>query len=118
MRFLLTTANNFESPSVNGRLTEHQIHGTEDERQFEAAFLGVDLVARDEVAETYGRQRDEAEVRTIQHVPVFPFRKQDSAAPDIPDERVPKEAHVSQSATVFPREIFSNFREEFNRGTC
>lgn len=56
------------------KLTEHQIHGTEDERQIEA-FPRVDLVARDDIAETYGRQRDEAEVGTIQHVPVFPFRK-------------------------------------------
>lgn len=65
-------------------LTEHQVYRTDDERQFE--FFRVDFVARNEVAETYGRQRDEAEVRTIQHIPLLPFRKHNCAAQNIPIE--------------------------------
>jgi len=81
------------------KLTKHQVHGTEDERHFEA-LPGVDLVARDDIAKTYSRQRDEAKVRTIQHVPVFPFRKQDRAAPDIPVQKAKRSAR--QSGTIFP----------------
>lgn len=54
------------------KLTKHQVHGTDDERQIET-LPEVDLVTGDNVAETYGRQRDEAEVRTVQHVPILPY---------------------------------------------
>lgn len=111
--FFSSTVNNVEWK----KLTEHQVHGTEDERQFET-LPGVDLVARDDIAETYSWQRDEAEVRTIQLVPVFPFRKQNRAAPDIPVEKAEEKRTSSQSSAIFPGDLsrFSRI-SEFNRGT-
>ena len=74
-----------KSGEIGRALTEHQVHGAEDEGQIEA--LGsVDFVTGHDVAETYGRQGDEAEIRAVQHVPVLPFGKQDGSAPNIPED--------------------------------
>jgi hypothetical protein len=69
----------------------------------------VDLVARHDIAEAYGRQRDEAEVRTVQQIPILPFGEQNRAAPDVPVGSK-SEGKPRQSRIVLPA-LFSISRE-------
>lgn len=52
---------------------QHEVHGAEDEAQLEPLLCRVDLVAGNEVTETDGAQRDEAEVGAVQELPILVF---------------------------------------------
>jgi hypothetical protein len=65
------------------RHAQHQIHGAEDEAQLDLLALN-DALTRNDVSETNRAQADEAEIGTVQEVPAFPLREQDSTETDVP----------------------------------
>jgi hypothetical protein len=65
------------------RHAQHQIHGAEDEAELNLLALDHSF-ARNDVSEPNRAEADEAEIRTVQEVPAFPFGEQDSAETDVP----------------------------------
>lgn len=54
------------------RHAEHQIHGAEDEAELDLLTLDNSFT-RNDVSKPNRAEADEAEVRTVQEVPAFPF---------------------------------------------